>query len=119
MLQFLVRKTGEIDSVKIVREKDPSLDAEALGWFSGFPRLMPATLDLLPVDKWLALPIKFNKADYDERQSKLYPAFHFDNGDDYVVDGTYRIVDEQGRLDMPMRREAYRHRSTVQVCVSF
>ena len=59
---------------------------------------MPATLDLLPVDKWLALPIKFNKADYDERQSKLYPAFHFDNGDDYVVDGMYRIVDEQGRI---------------------
>jgi len=98
VLQFLVRKTGEIDSVKIVREKDPSLDAEALRLVSGFPRFMPATLDLLPVDKWLALPIKFNKADYDERQSKLYPAFHFDNGDDYVVDGMYRIVDEQGRI---------------------
>lgn len=37
-------------------------------------------------------------AEYDERQSKRYPPFHFDNGDDYVVDGMYRIVDEQGRI---------------------
>lgn len=98
VLQFLVRKTGEVDSVKIVKGKDPALDAEAMRLVSGFPRFMPATFDLVPVDRWLTLPIKFIIADYDERQSKRYPAFHFDNGDDYVKDGMYRIVDEHGRI---------------------
>lgn len=98
VMQFLVRKTGELDSIKIVRGKDPSLDAEAMRLVSGFPRFTPATFDGEPVDNWTALPIKFNMAEYDERQSKRYPPFHFDNGDDYVVDGMYRIVDEQGRI---------------------
>ncbi len=98
VLRFLVRKTGEVDSVKILQGNDPSLDAEAMRLVSGFPRFMPATFDLEPVDWYLALPIKFNKADYDERRSKRYPAFQFDNGDDYVMDGMYRIVDEQGRI---------------------
>jgi hypothetical protein len=64
----------------------------------GLPRFKPATFDLEPVDWRMTVPIKFNKADYDERHSKRYPAFHFDNGDDYVVDGMYRIVDEQGQI---------------------
>ena len=51
-----------------------------------------------PVDWRMALPIIFNKSDYDERFSKRYPAFQFDNGDDYIMDGMYRIVDEQGRI---------------------
>lgn len=98
VLTFLVRKTGEIDSVKILRGKDPSLDEEAIRLVSGFPQFKPATFDLEPVDVHIAIPIKFNKADYDERHSKRYPAFHFDNGDDYVVDGVYRIVNEQGLI---------------------
>ncbi|MCM1052115.1 MAG: TonB family protein [Paenibacillus sp.] len=98
VLTFLVRKTGEVDSVKIIRGKDPSLDAEAMRLILGFPRFKPATFDLEPVDWRMALSIKFNMADYDERYSKRYPAFHFDNGDDYVVDGMYRIVDDQGRI---------------------
>ncbi|MCM1333188.1 MAG: TonB family protein [Bacteroides sp.] len=98
VLKFLVRKTGEVDSVKILRGKDPSLDAEATRLVSGFPQFQPATFDLDPVDRWIALPLKFNKAEYDERHSKRYPAYHFDNGDDYVMDGMYRIVDEQGLI---------------------
>ena len=98
VMQFLVRETGEVDSVKILRGKDPSLDAEAMRLVSGFPRFTPATSSLTPVDRWLTLPIKFNIADYDERQQKHYPAFRFDNGDDFVVDGLYRIVDERGRI---------------------
>lgn len=42
-----------------------------------------------------------NPVDHDsqeERRSKRYPAFQFDNGDDYTVDGMYRIVDDQGRI---------------------
>lgn len=66
VLKFLVRKTGEVDSVKIIKGKDPALDAEAIRLVSGFPQFMPATFDLVPVDRWLTLPIKFNKADYDE-----------------------------------------------------
>ncbi len=98
VLQFLVRKTGEVDSVKIIKGLEPSLDAEAIRLVSEFPQFMPATFDLKPVDWHMALPIKFNKADYDERHSKRYPAFQFDNGDDYIVDGMYRIIDEQGRI---------------------
>ncbi len=84
VLKFLVRKTGEVDSVKILKGKDPALDAEAMRLVSGFPRFMPATFDLVPVDRWLALPIKFNKADYDERRSKRSLACQSDNSDDYV-----------------------------------
>lgn len=98
VMQFLVRKTGEVDSIKISRGKDPSLDAEAIRLVSGFPRFTPATSALTPVDRWITLPIKFSITDYDERQRKRYPAFRFENGDDYVVDGMYRIVDEQGRM---------------------
>lgn len=98
ILKFLVRKTGEVDSVKILRGKDPSLDEEAIRLVSGFPQFKPATFDLEPVDRWIAFPLKFNKAEYDERHSKRYPAYHFDNGDDYVMDGMYRIVDEQGLI---------------------
>lgn len=71
VLKFLVRKTGEVDSVKIIKGKDPALDAEAIRLVSGFPRFMPATFDLVPVDRWLTLPIKFNKADYDERHLNM------------------------------------------------
>lgn len=98
ILTFLVRKTGEVDSVRILRGKDPALDTEALRLVSGFPRFTPGTFDLDPVDCRMAIPIKFNKAEYDERHSRRYPAFHFDNGDDYVVEGLSRIVDEQGRI---------------------
>lgn len=98
LLTFLVRKTGEVDSVRILRGKDPALDTEAMRLVSGFPRFTPGTFDLDPVDCRMAIPIKFNKAEYDERHSRRYPAFHFDNGDDYVVDGMSRIVDEQGRI---------------------
>lgn len=98
VLRFLVRKNGEIDSVKILKGLEPSLDAEAIRLVSNFPQFEPATLDLVPIDWYMALPIKFNKADYDERYRKRYPAFQFDNGDDYVVEGMYRIVDHQGRI---------------------
>ena len=40
----------------------------------------------------------FRISDYDERQRKTYPAYQFDNGDDYVEDGMQRIIDENGRI---------------------
>lgn len=36
--------------------------------------------------------------DNEEPGNKKYPAFQFDNGDDYVSDGMYRIVDERCRI---------------------
>lgn len=30
--------------------------------------------------------------------NRKYPAYQFDNGDDYVMDGMYRIVDKNGRI---------------------
>lgn len=33
-----------------------------------------------------------------EIMNKRYPAYQYDNGDDYVKEGMYRIVDERGRI---------------------
>ncbi len=98
VVSFLVSKTGEVDSIRIVRGKDPTLDAEALRLVSGFPRFLPGKYDDTPVDTRLVLPVVFKISDYDERQRKTYPAYQFDNGDDYVEDGMQRIIDENGRI---------------------
>lgn len=95
---FLVRTTGKVDSIKIIKSKEPSLDAEALRLISGFPRFAPGKWDDTPEDLPVALPIIFKISDYDARQSMTYPAYQFDNGDDYVEDGMYRIIDENGKI---------------------
>lgn len=98
VVQYLVDKTGNIDSVRIVKNKDPYLDAEAVRIVTSFPRFTPGKFDLTPIDQWMTLPIMFKKTDYDDRKNKKYRAFQYDNGDDYVKDGLYRIVDDRGRI---------------------
>lgn len=98
VVQYLVDKTGNIDSVRIVKSKDPYLDAEAVRIVTSFPKFTPGKFDLTPIDQWMTLPIMFKKTDYDDRKNKKYRAFQYDNGDDYVKDGLYRIVDERGRI---------------------
>lgn len=99
IVQFLVKKTGYIDSIKVLRSIDPCLDAEAVRIVKLFPRFAPArSFDLVPVDQWVIVPIKFSISDYEEKLNKKYSAFQYDNGDDYLQDGLYRIVDERGRI---------------------
>ncbi len=69
-VKFLVDKTGDIDSVQILRSKDPFLDAEALRIVSTFPKFTPGKMDGNPIDQWMALPIMFKMSDYDERLNK-------------------------------------------------
>lgn len=98
VVQFLVDKSGDIDSVKVVKSKDSYLDAEAVRIVRSFPKFTPGTFDSKPVEQWITLRIMFKKTDYDDRFNTKYPAFQYDNGDDYVRDGLYRIVDERGRI---------------------
>lgn len=98
VVQFLVDKTGYIDSIKVVRSKGPYLDAEAVRIVKSFPKFIPGKFDFVPVNQWMTLPVKFNISDYEEKINKKYSAFQYDNGDDYVRDGLYRIVDERGRI---------------------
>lgn len=98
VVRFLVGKTGSIDSVAVAKSKDPYLDAEAVRIVRSFPKFTPGQFDSIPVSQWVALPVMFKKADYDDRRNRKYRAFQYDNGDDYVRDGLYRIVDERGRI---------------------
>ena len=98
VVQFLVDKTGIIDSVKIVKSKDSYLDNEALRIIKSFPRLISGKFDLTPIDQWMTLPIMFKLSDYNERKNKKYLAFKYDNGDDPLKDGLYRIVDQRGKI---------------------
>lgn len=98
VVQFLVDKTGNIDSIKVVRGKDPYLDAEAVRIVKAFPKFTPGKFDLVPINQWMTLPIKFSVSDYKEKMDRKYPAFQYDNGDDYIRDGLYRIVDKRGKI---------------------
>ena len=98
VVQFLVDKTGNIDSIKVVRSKDPYLDAEAVRIVKSVPKFTPGKFDLVPINQWMTLPIKFSLSDYDQRKNKKYSAFQYDNGDDYVRDGLYRILDDRGKI---------------------
>jgi hypothetical protein len=40
----------------------------------------------------------FKLSDYNERKNKKYLAFKYDNGDDPLKDGLYRIVDQRGKI---------------------
>lgn len=98
VVQFLVDKSGDIDSIKVVKSKDSYLDAEVVRIVRSFPKFTPGTFDSMPVEQWMTLRVMFKKTDYDDRFNTKYPAFQYDNGDDYVRDGLYRIVDERGRI---------------------
>lgn len=98
VVQFLIDVTGNVDSVKVVKNKDADLDAEAVRIVRSFPKFTAGKFDSIPINQWMTLPIMFKKTDYDNRKNTKYRAFQFDNGDDYISDGLYRIVDERGRI---------------------
>lgn len=98
VVRFLVDKTGKLDSIKIIKSKDPNLDAEAVRIVKSLPKFTPGEWDCTPIDQWMTLPIMFKISDFEIRRNKKYPAFQYDNGDDYVKDGLYRIIDERGKI---------------------
>lgn len=98
VVRFLVDRTGVIDSITIVRGKDPNLDVEAKRLVGTFPKFSPGTVDDTPVEQWVEMPVFFSISKYDERHSKKYKPFQFDNGDDYICDGLYRVIDENEKI---------------------
>ena len=59
VLQFVVKKDGQIGEVKIARSVDPELDAEALRVVKSMPNFIPGRQDGKPVAVWYTLPISF------------------------------------------------------------
>lgn len=98
VLQMLINDTGFTDTIKVVRSKNPALDAEALRIAWSLTRFYPGRRQGKPHAMWYTLPINFKIADYDARHAKRYPPFDFDNGGDYVSDGMMRIIDDKGRF---------------------
>lgn len=90
LVGFHIDKTGVVHSVKVVKSVDARLDSEAVRVVESMPVFIPGKWDGIPIDKWLALPVRFKISGYTERKNKRYPAFQYDNGDDYVKDGLYR-----------------------------
>lgn len=59
VVQFVVKKDGEIGECKIVRSKHPSLDKEAIRVVKSLPRFIPGKIDGNPVSVWFTLPVRF------------------------------------------------------------
>lgn len=49
VVQFLIDVTGNVDSVKVVKNKDADLDAEAVRIVRSFPNLLLANLIRFPL----------------------------------------------------------------------
>lgn len=98
MICFRVNKSGDIDSIRVVRSVHPCLDTEALRIVSSFPKFSSGPFAGEPVDYWFTYPFRFKISEYLKRKNIKFPAFQIDNGDDYVSEGFYRIVDENGRI---------------------
>ena len=58
-VQFVVEKDGSIGEVKVVRGKDPELDAEAIRVVKSFPKFIPGKINGQSVRTWFTLPISF------------------------------------------------------------
>lgn len=95
---YKIDKTGKVDSVRVFKGIDQRLDAEAVRIVRSFPKFTPRKWGDSITDARMTIPIKFSIADYKKRKDTGFPAFQYDNGDDYVKDGMYRIVDERGRI---------------------
>ncbi len=57
--QFIVEKDGSIGEVKIVRGKNPELDAEAIRVIKSLPRFIPGKMNGQAVRVWYTLPVNF------------------------------------------------------------
>lgn len=59
VVQFVVKKDGSIGQVKVVRKKDPDLDAEAVRIVKSLPKFKPGMKNGRPVNVWFTLPVVF------------------------------------------------------------
>ena len=59
ILQFVVKKDGSVDEVRVVRGKDPDLDREAVRVVRGLPKFIPGKMNGQAVNVWYTLPITF------------------------------------------------------------
>ncbi len=62
IVQFVVEKDGSVGEVKVVRGKDPELDAEAIRVVKSMPNFIPGTMNGEPVRVWYTMPIMFKLA---------------------------------------------------------
>ena len=63
IVQFVVRSNGSIGDVKVIRGKDPALDAEAVRVIKTLPAFTPGMLNGQAVNVWYTLPISFKITD--------------------------------------------------------
>ena len=59
VVQFLIKKDGSIEEIKIYRSRHPALDEEAIRIVKTFPKFIPGKRNGVPVDMWYTLPIDF------------------------------------------------------------
>lgn len=62
VVQFVIKKDGSIGQVKVVRSKDPDLDAEAIRVVKTLPNFNPGKMNGQPVNVWYILPVTFKLA---------------------------------------------------------
>ncbi len=72
VVQFLIDVTGNVDSVKVVKNKDADLDAEAVRIVRSFQKFTVGKFDSISINQWMTLPIMFKKTDYDNRKNTKY-----------------------------------------------
>jgi len=59
LLRFVVRNTGDVSDVTVVRSVHPLLDEEAVRVVSAMPRWQPAMRAGIPVNAYFTLPVWF------------------------------------------------------------
>ena len=59
IVQFVIKKTGEIGEIKVIRSVDEELDAEAVRVVKTLPNFIPGRQNGKPVAVWYNLPISF------------------------------------------------------------
>ena len=59
VVQFVITKTGRVGEAKVVRPKDPDLDAEAVRVIKSLPNFIPGRISGKAVNVWYTLPVNF------------------------------------------------------------
>lgn len=59
VVKFIVTDTGKVTDTKVIRGKDPLLDAEAIRVVNELPEFIPGKMNGQPVNVWYTLPIQF------------------------------------------------------------
>lgn len=83
--RFLVRKTGDVDSIKVIKGIHPECDKVAMDILKAMPKWNPGSQMGRNIDVWFTLPIKFKLPDVEIVKSpNQLPTFP--NGDNALYD---------------------------------